>query len=116
LNVAAFLMSGIVARHPQTIGEPYRDRDGRLFHPMSIQPVLVLVADAAGLANAARRAREQDVEMSAFIEDMFATGHDEANRAVFAAFGADDAKLVGLGFRAMKKTADKISKGARMYA
>jgi hypothetical protein len=115
LNVTAFLMSGIVAGNPQLIGEPYRDRAGHVYNPMSIQPVVVLTGDQSVLANAQRRCLEQEVTASAYVEEMFATGHDAANREVFGRFAPEDAKLVGLAFRAPKKTADKISKGAKMH-
>jgi hypothetical protein len=116
LNVTAFLMTGIAAQYPALIGEAYRDRAGHVYNPMSIQPVVVLSADAATMAGAQRKCLEQDIIASAYIEEMFATGHDVANRAVFAEFAPEDAKLVGLAFRAPKKLADKISKGARMHA
>lgn len=116
LNVTAFLMSGIIAENPDIIGEPYRDRTGHLYNPMSIQPVVVLSGEQSVLANAQRRCLEQQVTASAYIEEMFSTGHDVANRDVFASFAPEDAKLVGIAFRAPKKIADKISKGARMHA
>jgi hypothetical protein len=116
LNVTAFLASGIVGAEPAIIGEAYRDRAGNLYNPMSIQPMVVLSADATTMAKAQHKCLELDVRASAYIEEMFATGHDTANRAVFAEFAPDDAKLVGLAFRAPKKVADKISKGARMHA
>ena len=46
---------------------------------------------------------------------MFATGHDTANRAVFAEHGPSDAKVVGLALREERKLVDKITKGARMH-
>ena len=116
LNVTAFLMSGIAAGNPGLIGEPYQDRAGNLYNPMTIQPVVVLSGDQAVLSNAQRRCLEQQVTASAYVEEMFSTGHDTANRAVFAEFAPEDAKLVGIAFRAPKKVADKISKGARMHA
>jgi len=115
LNVTAFLVSGIVAQFPAVIGEPYRDADGNLYNPMSIQPVIVLSADQAGLSAIHRRALERGVTTSLYIEEMFATGHDAANRAVFAEFGPDSAKVVGLALRADRKLADKIIKGAKMH-
>lgn len=115
LNVTAFLMTGITAQNPKLLGEPYRDRDGHVYNPMSIQPVVVLSGDQAMLANAQRRCLEQDIVASAYIEEMFSTGHDAANREVFAQFSPEDARLVGLAFRAPKKIADKISKGAKMH-
>ena len=115
LNVTAFLTSGIVAQSPEVIGDPYRDRAGNLYNPMSIQPVIVLSADAATLSAIHRRALERSVATSAYVEEMFATGHDAANRAVFAEFAPDDAKIVGIALRAEKKLVDKITKGARMH-
>jgi hypothetical protein len=46
---------------------------------------------------------------------MFSTGHNAANRAVFAQFGPADARIVGVALRAEKKIVDKIVKGARMH-
>jgi hypothetical protein len=116
LNVTAFLMTGVAAQYPALIGEAYRDRAGHVYNPMSIQPVVVLSADAVTMVRAQRKCLEQDITTSAYIEEMFATGHDAANRAVFAEFAPEDARLVGLAFRAPKKLADKISKGAKMHA
>ncbi len=116
LNVTAFLMSGIVGAAPEIIGEPYRDREGNAYGSLSIQPVIVLSADAETIARVHRRSLERGVSAALYIEDMFATGHDAANRAVFAEWGPDDAKVVGIGLRAEKKIVDKITKGARMHA
>jgi hypothetical protein len=115
LNVTAFLTSGIVAQFPDIIGEPYRDRAGNLYNPLSIQPVIVLSADQATLAAINRRTLERGVTTSLYVEEMFATGHDAANRAVFAEFAPEDAKVVGIALRAEKKVVDKITKGARMH-
>ena len=53
---------------------------------------------------------------SLYVEEMFATGHDTANRAVFAEFAPEEARVVGMALRAEKKVVDKITKGARMHA
>jgi len=115
LNVTAFLMSGIAGRHPEIIGEPYRDRAGHEYNALSIQPIVVLQADAGAMATIHRRALEQGVRTSLYVEEMFATGHDAANREVFAQFAPDDAKVVGLALRAEKKIVDKITKGAKLH-
>jgi hypothetical protein len=115
LNVTAFLVSGIVAQFPAVIGDPYRDRAGNLYNPMSIQPVIVLSADQATISVVHRRALERGVTTSLYVEEMFATGHDAANRAVFEKFAPDDASVVGIALRAEKKLVDKIAKGARMH-
>ncbi|MFB9951143.1 DUF2000 family protein [Rhizobium puerariae] len=115
LNVTAFLMSGIAAQYPAIIGEAYRDAAGNVYNPMSIQPVVVLSAGQEMLRTIHRRSLEQQVTASAYIEEMFATGHDAANREVFAQFSPEGARLVGLALRAGKKIADKITKGAKMH-
>lgn len=115
LNVTAFLTSGIVGQSPQIIGEPYRDAAGNIYNALSIQPVIILAADQECLRAVHRRALEREVTTSLYVEEMFATGHDAANRAAFAQFSPDTAKVVGIALRADKKTADKITKGARMH-
>lgn len=115
LNVTAFLTSGIVAQSPAIIGEPYRDAAGHVYNPLSVQPVVVLATDQETLRTIHRRSLEREVTTSAYIEEMFSTGHDAANRDVFAQFGPDDAKLVGIALRADRKVVDKITKGARMH-
>jgi hypothetical protein len=115
LNVTAFLTSGIVAQSPAIIGEAYRDAAGHVYNPMTIQPMVVLAADQETLRTVHRRALDRDVVTSAYIEEMFVTGHDAANREVFSQFGPDDARLVGLALRADKKVVDKITKGAKMH-
>ncbi|KQR33287.1 UNVERIFIED_ORG: hypothetical protein J2W66_001376 [Agrobacterium larrymoorei] len=115
LNVTAFLTSGIIAQSPAIIGEAYRDAADNVYNPMSIQPIVVLTADQETLRTIHRRTLERNVTASAYIEEMFATGHDDANREVFARFTPDNAKLVGLALRSDKKIVDKICKGAKMH-
>ncbi|MCM2290952.1 DUF2000 family protein [Allorhizobium sp. BGMRC 0089] len=115
LNVTAFLTSGVVSQAPDIIGEAYRDGAGHVYNAMTIQPIIVLVAGQAQLKTILNRALERQIVTSAYIEEMFATGHDAANRDVFSRFTPDTANLVGLGLRAERKIVDKITKGARMH-
>ena len=115
LNVTAFLMSGLVAQTPDIIGEPYLDRDGNVYNPLSRQPIIVLSAPSETLRKIHRRALERRLLCSAYVEDMFATGHDKANRAVFARFGPDDAEIVGIAVHSEKKLVDKVMKGAKLH-
>jgi len=116
LNVTAFLSTGIAAAKPGIIGESYRDAAGNVYHPMSIQPIIVLSADAEAIARIHQRTLQRGVAASLYIEEMFATGHDTANREVFGKFGPGEAKVVGLAFHTDRKIADKITKGAKMHA
>jgi hypothetical protein len=116
LNVTAFLISGIVAQTREIIGEPYRDGAGNVYNPLSVQPIVVMATDQEVLRKIHQRSLERDVTTSLYIEEMFATGHDVANRQVFSEFSPDNAKVVGMALRADKKIVDKITKGAKLHA
>ena len=115
-NVTAFLVSGIAGRDPSTVGEPYVDGSGVEYLPMFRQPVLVYGADAAGLRRAYERARSRDLELAIYTHELFATGHDEANREAVAAVPSEALDLVGIAFRAERKTADKVLDKLRPHA
>jgi hypothetical protein len=115
LNVTAFLMSGIVAQTREIIGEPYRDGAGNVYNPLSVQPIVVMATDQEALRKIHQRSLEREVTTSLYIEEMFATGHDVANRQVFSEFSPDNAKVVGMALRADKKIVDKITKGAKLH-
>ena len=115
LNVTAFLMSGIVGQDPAIIGKDYIDADNNRYNPMSVQPIIILKANAEKLRTIHQRALTRQIKVSAYIEEMFATGHDEANREVFSLHAPKDANLVGIAIRAEKKLVDKVTKGAKMH-
>jgi hypothetical protein len=108
INVAAFLVSGIAGTAPETIGEPYVDGSGGRYLPMFRQPVLIYGTDAAGIRRAYERARARDVELAIYTAELFATGHDEANRAEVAEVASDQLDLVGIAMRADRKLVDKV--------
>jgi hypothetical protein len=108
INVAAFLVSGIAGTAPDTVGEPYVDGSGERYLPMFRQPVLVFGADAAAIHRAFERARARDVELAIYTAELFATGHDEANRAEVAAVPTEELDLVGIAMRADRKLVDKV--------
>ena len=114
-NVTAFLVSGIAGTVPGVVGEPYRDASGNEYLPMFVQPVLVYEADAAGIRRAYERARARDVTPAIYTHDLFATNHDEANRAAVAGVPAEELDLVGIAFRAESKTVDKVVDRLRFH-
>jgi hypothetical protein len=114
LNVTAFLASGIAA-NPELLGQPYTDADGTPYLPMFRQPVVVLAGDAEVLAAAHNRAVRRGMPASVFTEELFATGHDEANRAAVRAVARDDLKLVGLAVHGPRNAVDKVLKGATLH-
>src|SRR3546814_2800675 len=116
LNVTAFLTSGIVAQYPAIIGEPYRDAAGNVYNRLSVQPMVVLSAGRDEMRAIHRRSLERAVTTSLYVEEMFATGHDTANREVFGRFSPEDANVVGIAILAAKKIVDRITKGAKLHA
>jgi hypothetical protein len=115
-NVTAFLVSGIAGTVPGIVGEPYRDASGNEYLPMFVQPVLVYAADAGGLRRAYERAMSRGVRPAVYTNELFATDHDEANRAAVNAVPAEDLDLVGIAFRAERKVVDKIVDRLRFHS
>ena len=115
LNVTAFLTSGIVGAHPGLTGAEYEDAGGNTYLPLAVQPMIVLSADAATIAAIYARALARGAQFSLYIEDMFRTGHDAANRAAVRQYAPADMRVVGLALRDDRKRVDKITKGATLH-
>jgi hypothetical protein len=116
LNVAAFLSSGIAAAFPAAIGATYEDASGTHYHALLGEPILIYGADRTALARALDRAIARKVKAALYTEEMFATTHDTANRAVVKAVLRPELNLVGLAFRAERKLVDKIVDGLKFHA
>ena len=116
LNVTSFLMSGITVSAPGLTGEAYRDGDDNVYLPMLRQPVLVMTADAELLRAARTKATARaDVAIAVYTRELFATGHDDANRAAVSAVAAHDLDLVGIALRGPRNAIDRMTKGARLH-
>jgi hypothetical protein len=115
-NVTAFLVSGIAGTAPGVVGEPYRDASGNEYLPMFVQPVLVYEADGPALRRAYQRAMSRGVKVAVYTHELFETNHDAANRAAVAVVPADELDLVGIAFRAERKTFDKVVDRLRLHA
>ena len=116
LNVVAFLTSGIVGASEGLIGAPYQDAAGNVCHRLLVQPAIVLGASADAIKTIYLRTLERGVRVSLYIEEMFGTGHDEANRAAVRQHAPANMNVVGLALREEKKLVDKITKGASLHA
>jgi hypothetical protein len=75
----------------------------------------VLKASAAKLQTVRRRAAERGVPIAIYTVELFATGHDTANRAAVRAVPTDELDLVGIGLRAPHRDADAILRGLRRH-
>lgn len=115
LNVTAFTISGIAGTVENIVGEDYEDASGNRYLPMIVQPIMIFAADAAQMRTVYERAMAQEVKIAIYTEDLFSTGHDEANRAAVRAVSAVDLNLVGIALRADKKAVDKILKGLSLH-
>ena len=115
LNVTAFLTSGVIGADGSLLGEDYQDAAGNSYTPLLIQPVIVLSCDGEKLRTIYRRGMERGARLSLYIEEMFSTGHDAANRAAVKVRQPDEMTIVGLALRDERKLVDKITKGAKMH-
>lgn len=116
MNVVAFLTSGVVAEAGESlIGEPYQDASGGTYSPLCVQPIVVLKASREKLPTLLARAERRGANAAIYIEDMFSTGHDAANRETVRNYATADLPLVGIALRAERKEVDKIFKGARLH-
>ena len=116
LNVTAFLTSGILGADAKLLGEPYEDAAGNRYSPLIIQPMIVLGADPATIKTIYLRALERRVQFSLYIEDMFRTGHDAANRASVKRYRPEEMNVAGIGIREARAVVDKITRGAQLHA
>ena len=115
LNVTAFLASGIAAAFGDTIGKPYEDGSGNRYLELFRQPVLVYAGDAASLGAVRERAVSRDMGTAIYTEDMFSTGHDEANRAVVRDVPAADLRLAGIAVYGPRNAVDKVCRGLTLH-
>jgi hypothetical protein len=115
VNMAAFLISGIAATAEGVVGEPYEDASGVRYLPMFRQPVLVFGVTAEQLRTAHERARARALPIAIFTDELFVTGHDEANRAAVRAVSSVDLRLAGLALRAGCKAVDAVVKGLALH-
>ncbi len=114
--MTAFLISGIVGTEPSLVGQPYIDGSGNRYLPMCRQPIMVYAADRQGLRRAYERAMARSVDrLSIFTRDLFATPHDDANRAAVATLPGDELDLVGIALHAERKVVDKVLNGLRPH-
>jgi len=115
LNVTAFLVSGIVSAVDGIIGRPYEDADGTAYLAMCRQPITILEGDSAVLTSSLRRALDRELRVAVYTEAMFATGHDDDNRAAVKAVPRDRLNLVGVGVYGARGGVDKALKSARLH-
>ena len=110
-----FLTSGVLSADGTPVGEDYRDASETIYLPLCIQPIVILKATREKLTTFLSRANSRGVRPAIYIQDMFETGHDAANRATVAKYPSADLPLVGLSICAERRDVDKILKGAKLH-
>ncbi|WP_214323475.1 DUF2000 domain-containing protein [Nonomuraea sediminis] len=115
LNVTAFLASAVAGSHPETIGAPYLDGSGVEYLSMFRQPVLVYGASYDELAQIREKAKSRGLDVAVYIDEMFKTGHDMANRETVQAVESADLRLAGLAVHGPKNALDKTLKGLSLH-
>ena len=108
-------MSGIIGKHPELIGEEYKDKSERRYLSLNRQPTVVLQADSTVIQRIHERTQNRSVTTSIYIEDMFSTENDSDNRETVSNYESSNLPLVGIGLREEKKLVDKITKGAKLH-
>lgn len=116
LNITAFLTSGIVGHNDLLIGEEYKDASDNIYSPLLIQPVIILTCGRNKMKTIHNRGLERGINFCIYIEDMFSTGYDEANRETVRKWESNELPIVGLALREDRKVVDKIIKGAKMHS
>lgn len=115
LNVTAFLTSGIIGGTDGIIGADYVDGSDKKYFPLCIQPILIMKTNRAKLQTILLRANRRHVPASIYIEHMFSTGFDEANRETVLKYPSEALPLVGIAVRGERKIIDKVVKGAKLH-
>ncbi|MGF1598456.1 MAG: DUF2000 family protein [Acidimicrobiales bacterium] len=107
LNVTAFVVSGLGTAEPGVIGKDYVDGSGRSYPPMIGLPIRVFAGDGPALRRAFDRATGRDLLVSVYIDELFATMDDEANRAAVAAVPTAELELSGFAVAGPARQIDK---------
>ncbi len=113
LNITAFLASGFGTL--PIIGAPYEDKSGKKYLPMSGQPILIYSATKEEMKEIVKKAKDRDIQMSVFNEEMFKTSNDHDNRACINKYETEELELVGIGLCGKKNHVDKTLNGYRLH-
>ncbi len=114
LNVTAFTISGLT-QLDSVMGKSYVDASNLEYLPMLGQPVLVFKAPSHKIATIHNRILNRGVHHTIYTEELFATSHDDANRAAVKAVATGDLNLVGLAMHGDRKMVDKVVKGLKLH-
>tara|TARA_B100000579_G_scaffold412423_1_gene404153 strand:- start:468 stop:875 length:408 start_codon:yes stop_codon:yes gene_type:complete len=115
LNVTAFLMSGIIGKHPELIGKEYLDKSANSYLALNQQPTVILEADTTKIGTIHERVISRSITSALYIRDMFSTYNDDDNRNTVLKYDSSELPLVGIAIKEEKKLVDKVTKGAKLH-
>ncbi len=116
LNVTAFTISGIAGTQ-DVMGQNYVDGSDNVYLPMIKQPIMVFNATNQQIRTVYERAlRRDNISFTLYTKELFATPHDEANRAAVKAVASQELNLVGLALYGKKTPMDKVLKGLSLHS
>lgn len=113
LNVTAFLSSGFGTQ--DIMGKNYKDKSGKIYLPMSGQPILIYSANKEEMKKILEKAVNREIEISIYNEDMFSTNNDIDNRAMIEKYVTEELEPIGLGLCGKKQHIDKTLHGYRLH-
>ncbi len=113
LNVTAFLASGFGTQ--DIMGENYKDKSGKVYLPMSGQPILIYAANKEEMKEILAKAVNREIEISIYNEEMFSTNNDIDNRAMIEKYLTEEIEPIGLGLCGKKQHVDKTLHGYKLH-
>jgi hypothetical protein len=116
LNVASFLASAIAIKFPETHGRPFVTSSGTEYLPFLKHPVLVYKAnDSAEIKKAFQRAKERELQIGIYTQQLFATKNEEENLLEISKSAEDQLDLVGIVLYGPNKQVDKAVKDLKFH-
>lgn len=116
LNVTAFLASSVAIANPDTHGGKLVTASGNQYMPFIKYPVLVYRADnAAQLQRAFNRARERELQIGIYTQELFATKTEMENLSEIALHADADLNLAGIVVYGDSKKVDKALDGLKFH-
>ena len=116
LNVAAFLASSVAVKFPETHGRPFISASNSQYLPFIKHPVLIYKAeDSSQIKKAFARAKERELHIGVYTQELFATKNEEENLKEIAARKDDELDLVGIVIYGENKKVDKALKDLKYH-
>jgi hypothetical protein len=116
LNVTSFLASSVAIAFPSTHGADLTDAQGNSYLPFIKYPILAYKAETqAQIKRAFSRAKDRDLHIGIYVQELFATKNEAQNLVVISKFRPDDLNLVGIIVYGDSKKVDKAFDGLKLH-